>query len=145
MSVADQVAKLFSTMISTGTSTIRDQIRSKRREEITQWDETVKDSREFCRLLGLSDPDLEDLDDLDSGICVPTNYGYVWLLPKNTCGAPYGATWTLLLQARPAYREIVGVGGGTTFIATLESYEREEVLEAIRKGQAYVEKTDLHA
>lgn len=142
MSIVDQVGKLFSTIVS---STIREQINFLRYQDIHVWDQAVRDSKEYCRMLGIWGSDLEHLEDLNSGISVPTPYGYVWLLYKNTCGSPYGSTWTPLLQARPAYREIVGIGGGTTFVAVLEDYEKEAVLVAIHEGKANVEKTDLRA
>lgn len=82
---------------------------------------------------GINDPRLKVMSNNDGAVAVETeNYETIHLFIKNTCG-PNG--WEEVMQARTTKREIEGVGGGTTFFATLNPQEHGEVLQAIKNNK----------
>lgn len=122
-------------------STIGDRIRQGDELARKAWCFTVIASNAYREALDLSNEDLETMEHLDAYVVVtlPDNR-QVYLVPTHTCGAPYGATWTNLIQARLPGVNMPGIGGGTTFIAALSAEDQKLVCEAINRGNTRIAK-----
>lgn len=121
--------------------TIRERIRQGELIARKAWDFTVAASNAYREALDISDEDLKTMEDLDAYVVVTLpDHRQVHLVAKHTCGAPYGGTWVTLLQARLQGIQMLGIGGGTTFIAALSAEDQKLVLEAIARGDTRIAK-----
>ena len=115
--------------------TIGDRVR--RGAWLTQeaWQQVLAASNQYQEALDLKENDLEVMDANDAVVLVtlPENRR-VYLVAKNTCGAPYGGTWVTILQPRLQGTDMPGIGGGTTFISALSTEDHRLVLQAIKDG-----------
>lgn len=92
-------------------------------------------SQQYAQALAITSSEVETLENFDGVVVVRTaSFGEIKIIAKNTCGASFGASWQLLLQARPTHRPVIGLGMGTGFITALTAEEFNEVLKAIKAG-----------
>lgn len=148
---------------------IGDQIRFAEKKTIQAWHYVKDASSQYCQALNMSSNDIETLEDLNGYVSVllfnkqtiqqlPENIGgniesdnqtvvlesysftEVRLIPKNTCGAPYGGGWEHLLQPRLPNGELPGFGGGTSYIAGLPPEINNEIIKAIKAGRVTIKK-----
>ncbi len=128
------------------TFSIGDKIRAAASESVQDWAYVKKVSDDYCRALDMKGKgkEIKNMEDLDLCIAVKLPSGMeIFLVPKNTCGCPYGDGWVYLLQARYRDRNIPGIGAGTTFIAALPSELHQEVLDAIKDGHTEIRKIHI--
>ncbi len=111
---------------------IGEQVRANQAYAVEYWQAAKTMSNEYCAALDMSKKDIEDLEHFSRYLVVSTRHGEIQLVPKNTCGCPYGDTWVEMLQARLPRETLSGIGGGTTFFSILPEHLHEAVLEAIR-------------
>lgn len=117
---------------------IGDRVRMAKSVAVECWRIVKQRSAEYAAALAMSERDIDDLEHLKGIVVVRTAKGEIFLVPKNTCGCPYGDTWHHLLQARSLNCPAIGIGGGTTFIAVLNPKIHGMVMEAIRLGQTEI-------
>ncbi len=118
--------------------TVGDQVRAVNELARKAWEFTVSSSKAYQQALNLSDDDIETMDHHDACVLVTLPTGReICIIAKNTCGSPYGSTWTMLLQVRTK-PELPGIGGGTTFISALPIEDHNLVLEAIALGKTKI-------
>ena len=120
---------------------IGDQVRFAKGKTIQAWHYVSEASKLYSRALGMTSADIESLEDLGGFISVTLAPDKeVQLIPKSTCGCPYGGTWEYLLQPRIENGELPHFGGGTTYIAALPPEINDEIIAAIKAGRATVKK-----
>jgi hypothetical protein len=112
-------------------------------EQLAQeaWRQVVIASKAYCQALDLTEKDLEAMEHHQAHVVVMlVDDRQVNLVPKRTCGAPYGDTWVMLLQARLEGAEVKGIGGGTTFITALSADDHQQVVQAIARRATRIAK-----
>ena len=123
---------------------IGDQIRSAKDTTIQVWEYAKHASVDYCKALNMRLSDIASLEDLDRYVSVILSNGVeIMLVPKNTCGCPYGGSWEHLLQPRISNGELPNTGGGTTYIAILPPEVNQEIIKAIQTGNVEVRKGNI--
>ncbi len=124
------------TVVDTATinPSVGEQLRSAQGQVERLWRLAVLRSAEYAQALDMTARDIDSLSHLEGAVVVSTETEEMLLVPKNTCGSPYGDTWRTLLQPRDRHRMLNGIGGGTTYFTILRPETHEAVLKAIRSG-----------
>lgn len=137
----EQLARRRNDTIVTQTSgdasrlSVGERLRIAQRHAHQAWSLVCDHSQQYAQALGMTENEIRTLENFDGVVVVSTSsFGEIKLIAKNTSGASFGASWQLLLQARPMHRAVIGLGMGTGFIAALTAEEITEVLEAIKAG-----------
>lgn len=121
-------------------TSIGDMIRSAKNTTVQAWQYVKMASEMYRKALDMSSRDIESLEDLEGYVEVSLNNGQiVQLIPKNTCGCPYGGSWECLLQPRIPNGNLPNFGGGTTYITALPLEINDEIVKAIKAGRATIQ------
>lgn len=122
-----------------GSYSIGEQIRFAKNMSIKVWEYARCSSVKYCKALDMACSDIESLEDLQGYVSVTLFNGQeVLLIPKNTCGCPYGANWEHLLQPRISDGELPNIGGGTSYVAVLPPEINQEIIKAIQMGNVVI-------
>ena len=131
----------FGIVESSPKNTVGAKIRTGRGMRVSFWQHIKGLSREYCAVLDMSGSDIESLESMGRCIVVTLLDGTkVFLIPKHTCGADYGDTWTYLLQARSNDHKVSGTGGGNTFITSVSPEIHQQVLASVVAGRVEIVK-----
>jgi len=118
---------------------IGDRIRFAKDMSIEIWKYANLSSVQYCRALKMTKAEIDTLEHLQGYLSVILfDRLEIMLIPKNTCGCPYGAGWEYLMQPRISNITLPSVGLGTSFVAVLPPEVNEEVITAIKNGKTEI-------
>ena len=115
-------------------SKIKDHLDCGSKETREAWRIAQRQSEAYRKALGLSMPDLEEME-RNNAVLVVEGYDCK-VITKNTCGIPYGGSWRLMLQARPSFTPEQSSGGGTTYFETLNEPTHKHLVKLL-EDEAY--------